>query len=362
MNPLRGYLGLFLSVVLLTSGCGKEATPVTASAASNAAATRPVPSTPVLCREATWDFGTRDNTKTREVAHTFRLENVSDRTVQIEKVEPTCGCIVSKDSPTELAPGATGDVSVTVNLAGPPGKFLKFVNVRLKTEPAAILTLAIQGTVEASPAFYVVPTTVDFGIVAENETKTRVVKISRYDGSPVRFDHATPESDSLAQVNAKSGDAADSFVELTVALDGSRLNQGDFQSRLVGVTLHGTHREVMIPVKAKIAGQSHGLVDSIFCQLPSGASLDLPLHDHSLAGNAVPLPTVQSIHFEEGGVITVELLQPEKEGAGPVLRVSRSEDQESPKVVRGELLVTLSGRTKAIRIPLRVFLSKPSKS
>ena len=42
--------------------------------------------------------------------------------MQIEKVEPTCGCIVSNDSPTELAPGATGDVSVTVNLAGQPAK------------------------------------------------------------------------------------------------------------------------------------------------------------------------------------------------------------------------------------------------
>ncbi len=357
MTTSRRCVGMGVFLVLLASGCGKETTPVATSPAPKSAVAQPVQSATILCRESTWDFGTRDNTKTREVAHTFRLENVSDHTVQIEKVEPTCGCIVSENSPTELAPGATGDVSVTVNLAGPPGKFLKFVNVRLKTEPAAILNLAIQGTVEVSPAFYLVPTSVDFGILAENETKTRVVKISRHDGSPVRFEHATPESESLAQVRVVSGDAADSFVELTLSLDGSRLNAGDFQSRFVGVTVHGTHREVMIPVKAKIAGQPHGLVDSIFCQLPPGG-----FHDQSLGEGTDSLPAVEGIRFEESGPITVELLSPAKEGAAPIVRVTRNDDPVASKVVRGELVVNLTGRAKPIRIPLRVFLSNPTKS
>jgi hypothetical protein len=257
----RKFVPVIGVLTLLAAGCGEQAIPVGAATNSAENPSRPEHREPIVCRAATWDFGTVDQTKTREVAHTFRLENTSDQTVQIEKIEPTCGCIVSEDYPKELAPGSTADVAVRVNIVGQPGGFRKFVNVRLLGEPPTGFRLTIVGQVMVSPAFHLVPTVLDFGTLEESEVKTRTVKIARYDGSPVRFVETESESDALSQVQAVSGDKRDSLVELTLSLDSSRLNPGDFQSRVVGQTLHTDYREVTIPVRAKIAGQPSSFGD-----------------------------------------------------------------------------------------------------
>lgn len=313
---------------------------------------------PIVCPEAIWDFGTVDQDKTPEVTHSFRLKNASHQTVGVEKIDASCGCILSDAQPTAIEPGSTANLSVKVQTVRPPGPFQHFVTVRLATLPASKLTLTIRGTIAASPAFRLVPVTLDFGTLGEMETKTRTVRLDRYDGTPAEFLQATPTSEALRVERAQRGDDLDSFVELTVSLDSSLLNAGDFRSSVAVLTGHPVHPDVTIPVKAKISGLQHGLIKSLFVhRLRKGESQDKPLAD---AGG--PAAAVEAVRYEGDGPIFVELLAAEDSGAGrPVatVRVSRNDEPtESRVVVRGHLVVKLIGQEKAVRIPLGVYLSK----
>jgi mono/diheme cytochrome c family protein len=62
---------------------------------------------------------------------TFKVTNVSDESVAIGRLQPSCGCTTAKlpSTPWVLAPHTNGDISVSVNLAGKSGAFTKTVTV-----------------------------------------------------------------------------------------------------------------------------------------------------------------------------------------------------------------------------------------
>jgi mono/diheme cytochrome c family protein len=62
---------------------------------------------------------------------TFNLTNVSNANVAIVTVHPSCGCTTAQlpPMPWMLAPGANGQINLTVNLAGKSGTLFKTVNV-----------------------------------------------------------------------------------------------------------------------------------------------------------------------------------------------------------------------------------------
>ena len=220
---------------------------------------------PIVCRDAIWDVGSLSQEKPVRLVHSFKLENLSGASVGIVKIVPDCGCVVAENKLSELSPSASTELTLSVNPAGqPPGPFRKVAHVVLDTTPPSKLTLVIRGIIAPSPAFYLVPTKVDFGILTQKETRSRSVKIVRYDGTPVRFLRAFPLSKALQVKAATSGGDADSFMELTLSLDNSGLKAGDFKSSVLVVTEHAGYSDVTIPVVAIIAEQPHGLVASIF--------------------------------------------------------------------------------------------------
>jgi hypothetical protein len=62
---------------------------------------------------------------------TFNLTNVSAGNVAIVNVHPSCGCTTAQLPPMPwlLAPGANGQINLTVNLAGKSGTLFKTVNI-----------------------------------------------------------------------------------------------------------------------------------------------------------------------------------------------------------------------------------------
>jgi hypothetical protein len=311
----------------------------------------------VVCREATWDFGTVDQTKTPELSHIFRIESDSDELVMVEKVEPECGCIVASDHPREIAANSAADFPISVNLAGPPRPFRKRVKIHLATSPPSMLILVIVGVINASPTFYSMPGTVDFGTLGADEKRSRVVKVTRYDVSAVKFVRGVASSDAVSLDGSASVDDRDSVVELTLSLDAARLRSGDFASFFLVQTDHATHPEFEIPLKARIAGESDGLVRSIFARkLRRGTFQDLPLTNEAAS------PAVQRVSYEGTAPVAVELVQGEGNQAvpQPIVRIVHKSDVSqggTSKVVSGHLLVMLSGRDSPVRIPMFVQLT-----
>jgi hypothetical protein len=316
------------------------------------------PDGPVVCRNPTWDFGTVSQDKPQGFTHAFKLTNVSKQVVSIMKVSPDCGCVAAEQYPSEIGPGATVELAVTATVGGKPGLFQKKVAVVLGASPGSILVLHIRGNLVASPAFLMAPTTLDFGLLDQDEIRARSVRIARYDASPIRFLRATPRSDALKVENvACSNDNADSLLELKILLNSGTLKAGDeFRSSVIVATRHSGYPQIEIPVTAKVAAQPQGIIGSIFIdRLSAGEFRDYPLID--LVSNS-PRPTVEQVHYEGKGAITVELLVADNHRTIPTVRVKRMDKPVELRVCRGDLVLRLCERKNPVKIPLTVYLNE----
>ncbi|SDS42773.1 DUF1573 domain-containing protein [Opitutus sp. GAS368] len=73
----------------------------------------------------------------------FAVANISDAAVTINAASASCGCTVARlpAQPWVLAPGARGEIAVTMNVTGKSGEITKFVYVNTT---AGIKTLAVK--------------------------------------------------------------------------------------------------------------------------------------------------------------------------------------------------------------------------
>lgn len=92
------------------------------------------------------DFGTIKETAGK-VTHTFTVKNVGDAPLVITRVVASCGCTTPQFNKEPIAPGKTGEISVTYNPAGRPGPFVKTVAVYSNGKDGTFI-LRIKGTVE----------------------------------------------------------------------------------------------------------------------------------------------------------------------------------------------------------------------
>jgi Protein of unknown function (DUF1573) len=312
---------------------------------------------PIVCREAIWEFGELAQEKPERLHHVYKLENRSGETIRIEKVAPDCGCVVADKPPREIGPASAAELAVDVNGTGVPGPFHKTVQVILGTTPVSKLTLTIRGTILPCPALCLAPLQCDFGTLDEEETRLRSVRVARYDGSAVRFQQARSESEALQVKEVVSGNRADSFVELKLAIDASLLKAGNFRSSVVVITEKPEYREVTIPVLAKIDARPNGLVTSMFIdRLARGTFQEQPL----VSGTG-PHPRVEKVDYEGDGPITATWIGSENQnssGGKPVVRISWPEGTVKQGICGGSLVVRLAGAKKPVRIPLTVLLSE----
>ena len=75
----------------------------------------------------------------------FTVTNTSDSQVVIERVQPSCGCTVAKlpSQPWPLAPHTSGEMGITVNLAGKSGTIFKTVTVYSSNPATKLLVVKV---------------------------------------------------------------------------------------------------------------------------------------------------------------------------------------------------------------------------
>jgi mono/diheme cytochrome c family protein len=161
MNAIRHWIAvpIFSAVILILGfGCATKSEKPKAQAppAVSTPAPQPVPpatNTPSMTSTAAvyvpdlshrgdplpdgvlaWDELTKavDAAADQAQAHfTFSLTNISAGNVAIVSVHPSCGCTTAQlpPMPWMLAPGANGQINLTVNLAGKSGTLFKSVNI-----------------------------------------------------------------------------------------------------------------------------------------------------------------------------------------------------------------------------------------
>jgi hypothetical protein len=90
----------------------------------------PVPDTPVSVQGQApfvWDFGKVKEGTVQE--HAFVFKNESQRTVQINQVQTSCGCTVSHAQKNTLSPGDSTQIPVRFDSHGYSGPTEQFVYV-----------------------------------------------------------------------------------------------------------------------------------------------------------------------------------------------------------------------------------------
>lgn len=82
----------------------------------------------VTCPKSVHDFGVIKE-KAGKVTHVFQIKNAGKSPLAIIEVTTSCGCTATQWTKQPIAPGKTGDVSVTFDPEGRPGKFVKSATV-----------------------------------------------------------------------------------------------------------------------------------------------------------------------------------------------------------------------------------------
>ncbi len=75
-----------------------------------------------------WNFGVV-KAEDGPVAYDFKLKNVSDATVRIGNLAPSCSCVIAKMSDKVLSPGEEGVIEFILNPSGAEGLTLRTVDV-----------------------------------------------------------------------------------------------------------------------------------------------------------------------------------------------------------------------------------------
>jgi hypothetical protein len=309
----------------------------------------------LICRSPRWDFGIADPANTQRLDHEFSLENVSDKSVRIDKVTATCGCIVFEPPPAEVASGEVLKLPVGVQVAGRPGAFSKSVVVHLGTTPPTSVNLQISGQLSGTSAMYSAPIAIDFGDIAQNETKHRTIKLARYDASSIVVRNVNSESSAI-RVEVCGPNSTTTLVELTATLNGSVLETGSFDTAIRIISTRQDDPEIQLPVKANVTPVPSGLVSAIVVtRLTAGTFQDRPLV--SVSQNA---PSIEDITYEGDSSVTLELIQATTNStpSRPTVRVRPAGELVRSRLCHGILSVSLEGRPKPIAIPVTVVLVK----
>ena len=105
---------------------------------------------PLLCENPLKDFGVID--EGQKISHTFVVKNISAKAISVDRVIPSCGCMITSKNEFKLEPNESTDIKVEVNSSGFGGlTVLKTVSVCISGDEYTPLVLTIKAGVKGLP-------------------------------------------------------------------------------------------------------------------------------------------------------------------------------------------------------------------
>ena len=207
----------------------------------------------LVCEDAVWRFGEINPAVSSRLTHRFTLKNETQKTVRIEEVKSSCGCMVAAGYDKELAPGASTGVEIAIKLPPTPGPFSKDSSVLIAGNPPAILPLRAVGTVKPNPSMHTAPERLNFGTIKPGELKERSFQVVRYEFSPIRFINAVGNSPALTCIPKNQPKEDDGKVELLATLKGEGLPPGAYRGSIT-VNTYGNKdcSKLLVPVQVVV--------------------------------------------------------------------------------------------------------------
>jgi hypothetical protein len=166
-----------------------------------------------------YDFGKTSQVAT--VSGVFTFKNTGDGILKVEPPKPSCGCTVAALKPDTLAPGATGELSFTLNLGVSRATLEKHIAVRSNDPQTPDVSLTIK--VDYTPLYDVNPMILAPNLAFGVNDATQFTTITRTDGKPLRIvklDTSKPWITAAVEPDAKPDDAT-ARIRIAIQRDGS---------------------------------------------------------------------------------------------------------------------------------------------
>jgi len=112
--------------------------------------------------------------------HTFRFQNVGNKTLVIDKVSTSCGCTAALVSDSLIEPGEWGEIKATFNSTGRMGFQNKSISVK-SNDPGEVPKLRIKG--EIYVLLRVSPRSLNFGNIPRGKSKTMTASVTPWGGT-----------------------------------------------------------------------------------------------------------------------------------------------------------------------------------
>lgn len=130
-----------------------------------------------------FDFGVVPTRTT--VTHSFHFKNVSREAVKIHGVESSCGCTVAKPSRMIFQPGESGEITVTLHLAGRRGLQRQQIKLYSGDPLSPLVILTLQGT--ASSPIHISTELIDLGQVVAGAKLERSLIVTDRGGGTLKI-------------------------------------------------------------------------------------------------------------------------------------------------------------------------------
>ncbi len=165
-----------------------------------------------------FDFGKTSQVTT--VSGVFQFKNTGDAVLKLEAPKPSCGCTVAALKTNTLAPGATGELSFTLNLGYSRATLEKHIAVRSNDPLTPEVSLTIK--VDYTPLYELTPMTLSPTLAFGANETNQITTLTRTDGKPLhilRLDPSKPWITATLLPDAGTNEAT-ARISVSVKRDG----------------------------------------------------------------------------------------------------------------------------------------------
>lgn len=216
------------------------------------------------------EFNAGDVIKGDTVTHEFILINKGEGVLKVLRVQPTCGCTVTKYD-TEIEPGKSGKINATVKTENFSGNISKTINVQTNDKEFATFALTLKANVKT--LLSVKPSEkLSLGLVYAGTPIEKVFDITSEDGQPFEVTQITGTDEKISYNLVLSPDKKNAKFKVVIPADYPvGPIQGNFTLKTthpkvqsLNINLFGTMREPLsvFPQTVNFTGLSKDFVVS----------------------------------------------------------------------------------------------------
>jgi thiol-disulfide isomerase/thioredoxin len=210
------------------------------------------PNPKVEFSEANHDFG--ELWVGGQLKHSFEVKNVGEKPLNILNVKPSCGCTLAGKYDKVIAPGATGQIPVSVDSAKLFGTFKKTIRVTTDDPLNQNATLSVAGLVK----HYVTVTPRSANLQQLKPTEEREVKLTLTNNGEEPLELTLPKAQIIKSMTAEIVEKEPGKVfELIV-----RAKPPYQEGRLSGTINVKTNNPKQADLKIRLAGSALARIDT----------------------------------------------------------------------------------------------------